>query len=349
MKKLTGIRMMAERLGVSTATISRALHPDTCHTVKEGRRREIIELADKLRYRPNPGARMLQKGLNPTVCVLIPRQEGVFFSEFYGRILGGVIHAVEGTKWEVGISTVNMEGKNALDEFRRIRIGSSAIIYAGRPLTAAQVDELSGYHSPAVLLSSSLPPDYPAENTGCHVLGVDNFSGAISAVNYMVEFRHTRIGVILGPSDSRDFAERERGYREGLARAGIELKESMFFNGSYDHESGRVGCEYFMAQEPRPTALICASDSIAFGAMDQAKEQGITCPRDLSIIGFDDGPWATACSPKLTTVRQPLQKLADRALALLTSSMMSSEANHRERIFLATSLNVRESTSLAKG
>ena len=71
-KKLNGIRLMAQKLGVSTATISRALSPETSHLVKEERRKEILELADKMRYRPNPGARLIQRGVGSTIGVLIP-------------------------------------------------------------------------------------------------------------------------------------------------------------------------------------------------------------------------------------------------------------------------------------
>ena len=344
-KKLSGIRLMAERLGVSTATISRALNSDTCHKVKEERRREILELADKMRYQPNPGARLIQQGHNSTLGVLIPSQEGVFFSEFYGRLLGGLIHAVSGKGWEVRINTITLEKQSVLDQFRRMGLGSSGLIYVGTPLSAAQVDELEGYYSPLILLSSALPTDYPLEKVKCHVLGVDNYNGAITAANYIVGLGHKRIGVILGPEGSRDFSEREKGYRDSLAKAGIELQEDMVFRGSYDQESGREGCKYFMAKAQMPTALICASDSIAFGVIDFAKERGLECPRDFSVIGFDDGPWAMACSPKLTTIHQPLDALTENAVAILASSIMDAGSGHCQRCFLSAYLKVRESTA----
>ena len=90
-RDLSGIRLMAQQLGVSTATISRALSSDTAHMVKEERRKEILELADKMRYRPNPGPRMMQKGIAESLAVVIPGNEDVFFSEFYGRFMGGVL------------------------------------------------------------------------------------------------------------------------------------------------------------------------------------------------------------------------------------------------------------------
>jgi LacI family transcriptional regulator/LacI family repressor for deo operon, udp, cdd, tsx, nupC, and nupG len=122
----------------------------------------------------------------------------------------------------------------------------------------------------------------------------------------------------------------------------------MIFQGLYDQESGRMGCEYFLGKESVPTALICSSDNIAFGALDYAKDQGASCPRDISIIGFDDGPWAIACSPKLTTIRQPLGALTARAVQIIMQAVGDSSADYRQRVDLSAVLNIRQSTSCVR-
>ena len=344
-KKLTGIRLIAKQLGVSTAAISRALNPDTSHMVKGDRRKEILELADKMRYRPNPGARLIQGGMSPAIAVLIPSEGDVFFSEFYGRLMGGMVQAIKDTDWEVRINALKGGAGNVLDEFRRIGLGCSGLIYAGHPLSTEEMDHLSDYHSPLILLSSVIPADYPIDEVGCHVLGVDNYNGAITAAKYIAQLGHQHIGLIVGPEASRDFSERTKGYIEGLRQAKIEISEDMFFQGSYDQEAGRAGCEYFMGKDSMPTALICASDNIAFGALDYAKDHGVSCPSDISIIGFDDGPWASACSPKLTTVRQPLGALTVRAVEIMMQTVAVVDANYRERVNLSAVLNISGSTS----
>lgn len=343
-KKLSGIRLMAKKLGVSTATISRALNPDTSHLVKEARRVEIEELADRMRYRPNPGARLIQRGVTPTIAVLVPGAEDLFFSEFYGRFLGGLINATQDTEFEIRINALKGDETDILSEFRRVGLGSSGLIYAGLPLDAGQIESLENYHSPLIMLSSTLPADMAFRGVRCNVLGIDNYKGAKLAANHIVELGHKKIGVILGSHESRDFYERARGYRYALKRAGIELKESMFFQGSYDHESGRAGCAYFLKQRQRPSALICSSDSIAFGALEYAKELGVSCPRDLSIIGYDDGPWALASSPKLTTVRQPLGQLAQYAIQLLQKQLSDADAVQRAHKELLPRLQIRRTT-----
>lgn len=344
-KELSGIRLIAKELGISTATVSRALSPETSHMVKESRRQQILNLADQMRYRPNPGARLIQRGLNPTLGVLIPEQEGVFFSEFYGRFLGGLIHSINNTKWELRISAFKNGGSNLLKEFQRIGMDCSGLIYAGLPLSEAQVEQLSNYCRPLILLRSVLPPHFPVDQVGCHVLGVDNFNGAATAAKYIAQLGHKRIGIIMGPESSRDFAERAEGYRAGLEEVGIMPQDGMFYWGSYDEESGRMGCEHFLNTKEPSTALICSSDNIAFGALDFAKDRGLNCPKNLSIIGFDDGPWATACSPKLTTVRQPLTVLSSQAIDIIIKSVSDPEGNHAQKVDLPVTLNIRESTA----
>jgi DNA-binding LacI/PurR family transcriptional regulator len=197
-------------------------------------------------------------------------------------------------------------------------------------------------------MSSVLPPDYPIEKVGCHVLGIDNYGGAVAAAKHIAKLGHRRIGLIVGPGESRDFSERTRGYLDGLKQAKVTIEDEMIFTASYDQESGRAGCEYFMGREQMPTALICASDNIAFGALDYAKDHGVSCPRDVSIIGFDDGPWALACSPKLTTVRQPLGALTARAVEILMQTVSDPSADACQRVTLDAVLNIRESASYVR-
>jgi DNA-binding LacI/PurR family transcriptional regulator len=259
-----------------------------------------------------------------------------------------MLQAIKDTDWEVRINALKDGSGSVLDEFRRVGLGCSGLIYAGQPLTTKGMDQLSEYHSPLILMSSVIPPDYPIEKVGCHVLGIDNYGGAVTAAKYIAKQGHKRIGLIVGPDESRDFSERTKGYLDGLKQAGIIVSDDMVFQGSYDQESGRAGCEYFMGKESMPTALICASDNIAFGALDYAKDHGVSCPKDVSIIGFDDGPWAIACSPKLTTIRQPLGALTSRAVEVLMQAVGDPSADCRQRVNLSPVLNIRESTTYAR-
>ena len=102
----TGIVQIAASLGVSPSTVSRALRPETAHLVRADRRKQIMDLAEKQHFSPNPGARMLRKGTNATLTVVVPFDENIFFSEYYGRFLAGTLHAAAARGWGVQISTM---------------------------------------------------------------------------------------------------------------------------------------------------------------------------------------------------------------------------------------------------
>src|ERR1035438_8648090 len=142
-KQKDGIVQIATRLGVSPSTVSRALRQETAHLVSAARRKEILDLADRLRFSPNPGARILRQGLNPTLTVVVPLDENIFFSEFYGRFLSGSLHAAATRGWDVHICTLHktprMDFREAL---QHLGLDSSGIIYLAEPLSEGDVQKL---------------------------------------------------------------------------------------------------------------------------------------------------------------------------------------------------------------
>lgn len=317
----TGIVEIAKRLGVSPSTVSRALRPETAHLVRADKRREILDLADRQRFLPNPGARILRKGVNATLTVVVPLDENIFFSEFYGRFLSGTLHAAAARSWGVQIRTLSRKpGEDFRETMQQLGLESSGVVYLAEPLSEADIQQLRGIRRPFILTKSALPPQVEAAALGVPVLGVDNADGASSAVRFLLQLGHTKIGLILGPSSSRDAYERRTGYLEALGAAGLHPPAEWIHEGPFSAETGRQAMTRMAAGAERPTAVCCASDEIAFGAIHAAQVAGVRCPEDVSVIGFDDGPWATACHPALTTVRQPLGDLAERAVGLLVEA-----------------------------
>lgn len=343
-----GIITIAEKLGISPATVSRALRPETAHLVKPSRRQEILNLADSLRFTPNPGARSLRKGMHPTLTVVIPHDENVFFSQYYARLLSGILHAAAPRGWDVRIATLRLqEQDNFMQTLQHLGIDSSGIIYLAEPLTTEQLDLMRDYRRPFVILKSSLPYNGTLNGLAEHVVGVDNRTGATTAAEFLLQLGHRRIGLILGPQTSRDPRERAESYLQTLRKAGAEPLSDHIYEGNFSQHTGRMGLEQIIKTKPIPTAICCSSDEIAFGAIDAARLVGLRCPEDISIIGFDDGPWATATHPQLTTVRQPLADLAERAVALLVEMVnRSPHSKGATRPDMPASLVIRESTSI---
>ncbi len=317
----TGIVQIAASLGVSPSTVSRALRPETAHLVRADRRKQIMDLAEQKHFSPNLGARIMRKGMHATLTVVVPLDENIFFSEYYGRFLAGTLHAAAARGWGVHISTLRREeDTNFRQAMQQMGMDSSGIIYLAEPLSRLELDELKGYRRPIVLAKSTLPREVDVRELGFSVVGVDNLSGARSVASLLLQLGHTKIGLLLGPEGSRDAHERKQGYLEMLQNAGHLPRPEWIYSGAFSAESGRAGIEQILQGAERPTAFCCANDEIAFGAMQAAHVAGVRCPDDISIVGFDDGLWATACRPALTTIRQPLADLAERAVGLIVES-----------------------------
>ena len=341
-----GIVQIAERLGVSPSTVSRALRPETAHLVRAERRKQILDLAERQHFLPNPGARMLRKGVNAALTAVVPLDENIFFSEFYGRFLAGTLHAAAARGWGLHISTLRRtEAGGFREAMQHLGLDSSGIIYLAEPLSAADLAELKGYRRPFVLTKSTLPPDVNVSDLGVPVVGVDNVAGASAVASLLLQLGHRRIALLLGPAGSRDSCERQRGYLEVLERAGAVPPAGWIHEGPFSADSGRAGIARLLENPERPTAICCANDEIAFGAIDAARVAGLRCPEDLSVVGFDDGIWATACRPALTTVQQPLADMAERAVGLVVEAANAPGRPGRVALDdMAAPLIIREST-----
>ena len=341
-----GIVQIAERLGVSPSTVSRALRPETAHLVSAETRKVILDLAEQQNFSPNPGARMLRRGINSTLTVVVPLDENIFFSEFYGRFLAGTLHAAAARGWGVQISTLNrMPGASFREAMQHLSMDSSGIIYLAEPLLLKDLQELHGYRRPFVVAKSVLPPETAVSDFGVPVVGVNNFAGAQSAASLLLQLGHRRIGLLLGPSASRDVHERRQGYLDALEKAGVTPRAEWIYEGPFSAETGREGFARFLGSGDRPTGLCCANDEIAFGAIHEANLAGLRCPEDVSVVGFDDGMWATACRPALTTIRQPLADMAERSVGLVVEAAGAPGKIRRPVLQeMPAALVIREST-----
>ena len=337
---------IAARLGVSPSTVSRALRPGTAHLVREDRRKAILALAEDLRFSPNPGARMIRRGVNTSLAVVVPHDENIFFSEYYGRFLSGVLHAAAARNWDVRITTNRrLPGRDCRESLLHQGLDTSGLIYLAEPLTAEDLGSLQGYRRPLVLAKSALPASADVAQLALPVVGVDNLAGARAAAGLLVQLGHRRIGLVLGPAGSRDAEERRQGYRAVLEEAALMPPPEWIFAGSFSHETGRAAVDALLRDGRRPTALCCANDEIAFGAIDAIRAAGLRCPEDVSVVGFDDGPWATVARPRLTTVRQPLADLAERAVSLIVEAANNPGIVPRSmHTAVPAALVIREST-----
>lgn len=337
---------VAAKLGISPSTVSRALRAETAHLVSAERRKQIINLIGQQNFAINPGARMLRHGINTTLAVVVQFDENIFSSEFYGRLLSGILQAATTRGWQVQIRLFKNQGQHDFREtIQTIGLDVSGIIYLADPLTKAEVEQIRSYRRPLVVIKSSLQHNVNVQNMPMHVIGVDNHGGARTAVNFLVQLGHSHIGLLLGPEISRDACERKEGYLAAMREAGLQMRDDWIVEGDFSIESGRLGMEQLLKSKQLPTAVCCANDEIAFGALNFLQTCGKQCPGDISLVGFDDGFWATTCRPALTTIRQPLADIAERAVcAIIYATRAQEPVPPPAALNLPTSLVIRGTT-----
>ncbi len=174
---------------------------------------------------------------------------------------------------------------------------------------------------------------------------IDNFNGIYEAVEYLCELNHKRIAFITGLLDSNIYNERILGYEHSLVANGIEPDESLTYRGDYSYQSGEDAAMYFLSLKNPPTAIMCANDTMAIGAIKVVREKGLDVPQDVSIIGFDDIEVSSKMFPGLTTLAAPIEKIAKEAVTLLVS-VIEGENKDYKHIILPTELVKRGTCTL---
>jgi LacI family repressor for deo operon, udp, cdd, tsx, nupC, and nupG len=188
----------------------------------------------------------------------------------------------------------------------------------------------------------------PIAKSGLTTIGIDEFAAAKEAVAFLVSLGHRDIAHIAGPPAPTN-EDRLRGYRSALADAGLTVEESRIAFGDNTIRSGQEAAMVILSRLPAPTAIFCANDEMAIGAITVCKQKGLRVPEDVSIIGFDDVEIAGYYDPSLTTVRQPRRELGRRAMIELLALLDGTQRETGERITLGHTLVVRNSTARIEG
>jgi DNA-binding LacI/PurR family transcriptional regulator len=169
---------------------------------------------------------------------------------------------------------------------------------------------------------------------------IDNFCAQIEAVDCLCNLGHQRIAFMTGLEDSDVGRDRYEGYKSGLSKQGIEIDNALVYRGNYSFQSGIDGADHFLKLDELPTAIMCANDSMALGAINKLHAAGLNVPEDISIIGFDDIDIASQIIPPLTTIAAPIKEIATRSFNMLESLIVGKPLENRH-VALSARLVVR--------
>ena len=269
------------------------------------------------------------------LAVLMPLGYDVYF----GAILAGVTDAAYENGLRLSIASTRHEHAREvqlLAQLSDMTDGALMILpeQSGDELERALTDDY-----PVVVIDPLLPLGNRVPS-----VAAANRRGARQAIDHLMTLGHRRIGVISGPPGWMATEERREGWRQAQDAAGIPVDPMLFVEADWELGPGAAAAAQLLELDDPPTAIFGFNDAIAIGAMKAAHERGLRVPEDVSIVGFDDLPYATIVTPPLTTIRQPLAEMG-RAGVGLVARLLDSRRREAPQIELPTRMIVRESTA----
>lgn len=338
------LRDIAERVGKSVTTVSRALagYDD----VSEATREQIRQVALELGYEPNIVARQLQKRRTDTLALILPTYGPRFSDPFFSEFLAGVGNEAARQGFDLLVTTRppgDEEEKTYLKNIRSRRVDGFIIVRTRRQ--DARIALLREYnYSFAAFGRVEDDNDFP-------LVDEDSELGIRLVVNHLVEHGHTRLAFINAPSDLMFAHYRLSGFIRTLEAHRLPVDRALIIEGDLTQRAGREATGRLLDIPVPPTAIIAGNDLMALGAMSAAQERGLVVGRDVSIAGFDDIPLAEHAHPPLTTVHQPVYRIGTMVCQMLVKVIKGEEIAERQ-VILQPSLVVRQSSgpmSLPKG
>lgn len=330
-KPIATLKDVASYAKVSTATVSRCLN--TPDMVVPKTRERVLNAVQKLGYTPNFGARALAAKQTNTIGVVIPSMENAVFArgiQAFQEELGrnGKTLLIASSAYDEALET---------EQIRTIVArGADGVLLIGYHRSDAVYEFLTRRSVPFVV-AWSFDPSQPQP-----AVGFDNKAAMADLTRQVIYHGHRNIACISAPIAANDRSrERVAGIRLAMTEAGLKGDQLMVTETPYGIETGEIAFRSTMAKAPETTAVMCANDVLAIGALRAAKEMGLRVPQDISITGFDDIELAVLADPALTTVHVPHREMGRRAAGMLIQ--MVNQVKVSQSIELPTNIRLRHS------
>jgi len=272
--------------------------------------RRVMEAASLLDYTPHAIARKLASQKTKLVGLFVINDETeMFFPALWGfliPIIHGIFQIAKTRDYglHLDFSTLQeIKKKDLLNQIVRERSLDGMFIFLRWPLGYKLLSELEKRNFPTVLVNGSLP------GVSIPSVKVNNFQGVQTAIDYLIKLGHSKIAMITGPREFLDARERIEGYRECLAKHGIPYDPDYVREGNFLFRSGYLRAKELIKLRELPSAIFCANDHMAVGAIRAVEDNNLLVPADISVMGFDDQVIAETSDPALTTTRQPLHRV----------------------------------------
>jgi LacI family transcriptional regulator len=331
------LRDIAEEVGVSITTVSRALagYDD----VAEATRQRVRATADALGYVPNVAARRLQKQRTDTLGFIIPTFGPRFSDPFFSEFIAGIGNMAADYHLDLLVSTHAPDSQREIDAYRRAVRGGwvDGIIVVRTRENDRRIQLLCENAFPFVAFGRT--------DDECEFPYVDEDSaaGMRLLVQHLLDLGHRRIGFIAPPPGLMFGRFRRQSFLETMKANGLSPRPEWIVEGKMTQRSGAEAVQQLLALSPRPSAIIGGNDLMALGAMGTMQEQGIKIGEEIAVAGFDDIPPAAHAHPPLTTIRQPIYEIGQKTCEMLIEIVHGKQPEN-EHVLLTPDLIVRKSS-----
>jgi LacI family transcriptional regulator len=323
---------VAEQAGVSTATVSHVIN--NTRFVTESTRNRVLRAIENCNYYPNAHARSLASGRSHTVGLLVSDISNPFFPE----LVKSIEVAASERGYDIILANSNYDSSRTSHYVRRmVGRGVAGVLVMTSEVDQQLIDELIDLDVPVVF--------YNLEATGGRISNVivDCEIGIDEALGHLVSLGHSKIAHLSGPQATRAGSQRLAAFQSCVARY-IPDSLPLIYEGDFRVEGGRRAASEILALNGLPTAIVAANDMMALGLIKEFRSAGLSIPRDISVIGFDDIAFAALSDPPLTTVSLPRMELGRRVVEALMMTIERAGQSALE-FHVSTHLLTRGSTA----
>lgn len=329
----TSLKDLADRLGVSIATVSRALR--NSHEVSEEMKDRVQSLARSLNYRPNPFAQSLRKEAPRIIGVVVPD----LVTHYYAAVLDGIEDYARQQGYSVFSSNSHESFKleeKAIDNFVSLHVEGIIACLAQDTVDYSHFEEIHKMGIPLVFFARTCLPELFSQ------VVADGDIAAQKATQHLIDTGSRRIAFLGGPNHLDMVRRRKHGYLEALRENRISIDRSLVVCGKIDFDVARANTIELLTSSNRPDAILAFNDTITYAAFDAIKSLGLKIPKDVSIIGFTDGDLAAFVTPKLSAIADQAHLQGQKACELLLRNINGDKKIYRE--IIPMKLNIRDSS-----
>lgn len=324
---------VAQLAGTSPSVVSYVVNEGP-RPVSQATRQKVLDAIAQLDYRPNSLARALRVKKTLALGLIVPDSSNPFFA--------ALVQAIEDVAYENGYTLlIGNASNNETREINYVRAFAErqvdGLVLISSTTSPSSLEELQKVNLPVVIVDRLVDEEFPVS-----MVVADNEAGGYIATEHLLSHGHTKIACLGGPSDLTPSADRFRGWQRATEQSSLYLEPNLLVKSNFDSQSAYEATKLLLNSQSDITALFASTDTQAFGALRAIRETGRRIPKDFAIVSFDDIAESAFSFPPLTTIKQPIDKMAKLAFEMLVQRMQEPKTPSSKAV-LEVSLNIRRS------